>query len=156
MKKHGEVQQVEGRRVSSPEYRAWQSMKNRCYNTRSADYPYYGARGITVCKKWQTSFPAFLEDVGRRPSVLHTLDRIKTGRGYSPSNCRWATREVQSRNRPYAKTKIWVLAEALGVNTVSARNSLARVRAKDRGCVWASISPEREAVVRAHMQKAKI
>jgi len=154
--KHGEVKLIDGKRVPTPEYRAWQMMKNRCYNTRSKDYPYYGGRGIAVCKRWVDSFPNFLEDMGRRPSPLHTLDRIKTARGYSPSNCRWATRKVQSRNRPYAKTKVWVLAALLNVDETSARNSLNRVRAKDRGRAWGQISPEREKVVRAYMKKAKI
>jgi hypothetical protein len=153
---HGEVKLIDGKRVASPEYRSWQMMKNRCHNERAADWAHYGGKGICVCKRWRESFENFLEDMGRRPTPLHTLDRIKTSRGYSPSNCRWATRKVQARNRPYAKTKIWLLAAKLKVDETSARNSLCRVRAKDRGCAWASISPERERVVREYMKRAKI
>lgn len=38
--------------------------------------------------------------MGRRPSIKHTLERKKNHIGYNKSNCEWATREVQSRNRP--------------------------------------------------------
>lgn len=87
-----------GRRLT-PEYRAWQQMRNRCSNRRSKDYPYYGGRGITVCEAWEKSFTAFLEHVGRRPSSEHTLDRKNSDLNYEPDNVRWATRATQSRNR---------------------------------------------------------
>lgn len=153
---HGEVKTVNGRRVATPEYRSWQMMKNRCHNERAQDWAHYGGKGIRVCKRWRESFGAFLEDMGRRPTPLHTLDRINPRRGYTPANCRWATRKEQARNRPYAKTKVWVLAALLGVDETSARNSLNRVRAKDRGRPWGSISPTREKIVRSYMRRAGI
>src|SRR6478735_2329955 len=44
-----------GGRVS-PEYRVWQSMKDRCLNPNNQDFGYYGGRGITVCDRWRDSF----------------------------------------------------------------------------------------------------
>lgn len=149
----GEVKYVNGRRVASPEYRSWQMMKNRCLNTNARDYAYYGGRGITLCKRWYV-FENFLADMGRRPSPAHTLDRVNSKKGYSKRNCRWATRKEQSRNRAYATTKAWVLAERLGVKTETARHMIAQVRAKDRGNTkWFELSEQREQSVRAFLKE---
>lgn len=72
-------------------------MKARCYNPGSASYHRYGGRGIKVCKRWM-KFENFYADMGDPPKEL-SLDRMNNERGYSPSNCRWATRSEQAKNR---------------------------------------------------------
>lgn len=84
-------------RSKDPIYRTWASMWNRCTNPNSADFAGYGARGICVCRRWK-SFENFLEDMGERP-FGKSLDRIKTNKGYCPSNCRWATGIEQAQNQ---------------------------------------------------------
>lgn len=79
-------------------YMTWSNMVQRCTNPRNPKYPYYGARGITVCAQWRNSFSRFQSDVGERPSSMHSIDRMDNARGYEPSNCRWATRTEQQRN----------------------------------------------------------
>lgn len=104
-------------------------MITRCSNPR---HPEYGGRGITVCERWSTSYEAFLEDMGPRPSTDHSLDRIDVNGNYEPSNCRWATRSEQARN---TRTSVYVehaglrltlpdWAERLGVPTARLRNRL--------------------------------
>ena len=91
----------------SPEYLSWAAMKSRCLNSNRKEYPYYGGRGITVCDRWQESFENFLQDMGKRPSKTHSLDRIDNSGNYDPSNCRWATKSEQIANRrPLRKRKI--------------------------------------------------
>lgn len=83
----------------SSEYACWCSMKSRCYNPNDQRYKTYGARGIKVCKRWLNSFENFLSDMGRRPTPDHSLDRKNNNKDYKPSNCRWSTDDVQSKNK---------------------------------------------------------
>jgi hypothetical protein len=80
------------------EYNSWVAMIQRCNNPRNHKYKIYGERGITVCKKWVTSFKAFYDDMGPKPSLAYSLDRIDTNKGYFKENCRWATPKEQARN----------------------------------------------------------
>jgi predicted nucleic acid-binding Zn-ribbon protein len=81
------------------EYRSWAGMIQRCNNPKNPMYSYYGGKGITVCDRWKEAYCNFLLDMGRKPTNKHTLDRIDNSLGYFPENCKWSTREEQSRNR---------------------------------------------------------
>lgn len=83
----------------SPEYTNWRKMKERCYNTEDPLYPDYGGKGILMCDSWYNSFSEFYEDMGQKPDIRCTVDRIDPLKGYFPENCRWALPSVQSRNR---------------------------------------------------------
>jgi hypothetical protein len=83
----------------TPTYTTWAAMRGRCYDPGNASYASYGARGITVCRRWLDSFENFLADMGERPSKDHSIDRIDSGGNYEASNCRWATRAEQNANR---------------------------------------------------------
>jgi hypothetical protein len=86
-------------RPQTTEYRTWASMKKRCVNPKDKNYPRYGARGIRVHKEWIDSYEAFLAHVGRKPTPMHTLDRIENSGNYEPGNVQWATKMQQARNR---------------------------------------------------------
>lgn len=82
-------------------------MIDRCENRDREEWPDYGGRGITVCLRWRESFPAFLADMGRRPSPEYSIDRRDNDGNYEPGNCRWATASEQTENqrprRPYKR-----------------------------------------------------
>jgi len=71
----------------------------RCEDPDHPSFKNYGGRGIKIHAPWRLSFKAFLADMGPRPSLRHTLDRINPDLGYGPANCRWALPEVQARNK---------------------------------------------------------
>lgn len=82
-------------------YAVWISMRKRCRDKKDQ---WYGSQGVTVCKRWN-QFENFLTDMGEPPTAKHQIDRIYCSKGYSKSNCRWATPSENALNR---KTTRWI------------------------------------------------
>jgi hypothetical protein len=84
----------------SPVYWRWRGMMARCNpnTTHKKNQRNYAERGIQVCDRWQ-HFPFFEEDMGPTFAPHLELDREDNSKGYSPDNCRWATRKQQRRNQ---------------------------------------------------------
>lgn len=78
-------------------YNIFINMHRRCYDIKSKDYKYYGARGITVCSGWH-DFWKFVSDLPPRPSLDHSIDRVNNNEGYSVDNVHWATHTEQMNN----------------------------------------------------------
>lgn len=97
------------------EYSIWSKMRLRCYYPLNSNYRHYGGRGIYVCERWRNSFLNFLEDMGKAPTKLHSLDREDTNKSYTcgkcdqckaanePANCRWVTKDIQDRNQRHCR-----------------------------------------------------
>lgn len=84
-------------RYGTPTHTSWRSMMQRCNDPKHHAYARYGGRGIAVCQRWH-DYDKFLADMGERPEGT-SLERKNNNRGYTPSNCYWASRTEQQRNR---------------------------------------------------------
>lgn len=124
-------------------------MHARCSGTHD---PIYGGRGIRVCERW-VSFDAFLEDMGRRPSDRHSIERLRVNDGYQPDNCVWATSKVQNRNRrnvplltAHGRTQCrsaW--AEESGISLATLVNRLRRMSLEEALAIGTGRAPNRVA-----------
>ena len=79
-------------------YDTWQNMKKRVFDKKNSHYKYYGDRGITICDRW-LKIENFIEDMYPTYQEGLSIDRINNDGNYEPSNCRWATNEMQTINR---------------------------------------------------------
>ena len=80
-------------------YKIYGAMKQRCYNPNYDKYDYYGGKGIVICDEWLSDYVTFKEwalSNGYKDSL--SIDRIDGDGNYDPSNCRWASNQIQHRN----------------------------------------------------------
>lgn len=79
-------------------YDVWNSIIQRCNNKNNANYKHYGLRGIAVCNEW-LDINNFINDMYPTYEEGLTIDRIDSNGNYEKANCRWASREIQQRNK---------------------------------------------------------
>jgi|SRR6185312_15518106 len=85
-----------------PEYGVWRGMIQRTSkNATGTSLKNYYGRGIRTCDRWsgKDGYKNFIEDMGRRPTEKHQLDRINNDGNYEPGNCRWASLSEQAKNK---------------------------------------------------------
>lgn len=80
--------------TNSKFYAVWSVMKYRCKDLTNEGY---GGRGITYDSSWE-HFENFYNDMFSTYAEGLSLDRIDNNGNYSKENCRWTTRQIQSRN----------------------------------------------------------
>jgi len=87
-------------------HRIWLNMNNRCNNSKTRDYKWYGAKGIKLCDEWR-SFLTFEQwalkngylDLDVEFKNQLSIDRIDNDKGYNPDNCQWLTVSENSRKQ---------------------------------------------------------
>lgn len=76
-------------------YHAFLKARRRCQNPLDNRYSDYGGRGI---KFLFSGFQELLDEVGPRPSLDYSLDRIDNSGNYEAGNVKWSTRKEQQAN----------------------------------------------------------
>jgi hypothetical protein len=112
--KHGHKR----RGATSLEYKTWIGIKRRCNRPNCKDYGKYGALGIRLSPEWDSSFEAFLADMGPRPSPKHQIDREDSSGNYEKGNCRWVTPTVQGQEN--RRSNIPVIVDGVEFKSLSA------------------------------------
>jgi hypothetical protein len=86
----------------TPEWRSWSKMRQRCLDPNNNEYPNYGGRGIGFCVRWD-EFQNFLDDMGKKPTLKHSIERLDNDADYGPANCIWADADTQANNKRNTK-----------------------------------------------------
>ena len=112
--------------TDTPLFSVWKGILTRCRNPNGKSFKNYGARGIEVCDRWQT-FDNFYNDMASTYQPGMTIEREDNDGPYSPDNCIWATRAVQSRNRrschyvesPWGRITLSEAAAHVGISRIA-------------------------------------
>ena len=73
-------------------YLVWAGVVRRIKNPHHKRY-----KNMYIDSRWY-KFENFYEDMGERPSLAHSIDRVDNEDGYYKENCRWATKYEQMNN----------------------------------------------------------
>ena len=78
----------------------WHGMIYRCYKKEHQQYKNYGARGIAICDEWKNSFDTFFNwCINNGWEYGKYIDRKENDGNYEPSNCRFVSKAISSRNQ---------------------------------------------------------
>lgn len=138
-------------------YKKFTGMKDRCYNSNSPGYKYYGAKGIKICQEWLDDFMSFYNwamNNGYKKGL--SIERIDSNQDYCPSNCCWIkTLENRARINNNNRTSKYI-----GVNKVSNNSSIknklwrAQIQHNKKQITIGHFKTEKEAAI-AYNKKAK-
>lgn len=138
--------------TNTNEFNIWKGILYRCINKNSKSYKNYGGRGITICDEWKNSFINFYDDLGPRPSKMHTIDRIDNNKGYYKDNCKWQIRSYQCINRrKFKKSK----SKYLGVSFIKRSSKWVARIYKDNICYHLGTFTSELKAKNAYLEKRK-
>lgn len=97
LRKNGSKKKHNGRGTRL--YNIWKNMRQRCTNPNASGYKNYGAKGIKVDEIWDdyNTFAEWAKENGYNDEL--EIDRIDSSKNYTPTNCQWVTKSVNSAKR---------------------------------------------------------
>jgi hypothetical protein len=89
------------------QFKIWQHIRSRTMSPSNDRYHRYGGRGIKLCDEWMDFVNFYNWSLSNGYSDKLTIDRINNEDNYCPENCRWVTRQLNSKNMSiYPMTRI--------------------------------------------------
>lgn len=91
-------------------YHIYHGIKQRCFNSKSPGYEYYGGKGITMCDEWLNSYDTFRDwsiANGYKENNGLSIDRIDNDGNYCPENCQWITIGENSAKSNIGKQQVF-------------------------------------------------
>lgn len=140
---------MEERNSSNPLYKRLRSIKDnmmaRCYNPNNPKYINYGAKGVTVDKKWH-KLEGFIEDADKidgwdedkfiRGELQLDKDlKIKGNKVYSKDTCTWVTQDQNVKVKPNAQREIVGISPDGEVYTFANQTEFAKEHNLYRVCI---------------------
>ena len=115
---------------SDPLAQTWRDMMHRCYNPAHAAYSRYGAKGVSVCKRWHIA-ETFIQDAkglygwARKTKDWSEFELDKdyySSNQYSPDTCLWLSKaenlSLQGKpvriTDPYGRVKTYLSTKIAG------------------------------------------
>lgn len=122
-------------------YNIWRGMKRRCTEPNAMGYNLYGAKGVTVCDEWMTSYTKFKEwSLSNGYTDMLTIDKDElcelkgiSPKVYSPETCIWKPREENLKtNVKLTEAQAITCAELLDNKKVTLEELVALYKCKPK------------------------
>lgn len=85
----------------------YKNMVTRCYNPKFKQFKNYGEKGIKICDEWLHDKYKFIEwSLANGYKNDLTIDRVNPNLDYSPQNCRWISKSLNSAYANKQRTRI--------------------------------------------------
>lgn len=122
-------------------HRTWKNIRKRCLNANDPGFNLYGGRGISICPEWDdfSAFESWALTSGYRDDL--SIERLDVDGDYTPSNCVWATSQVQNENRRFVSKapsgRLWVhIARDNGITDSAYRSRLNDGWERHQAATW--------------------
>jgi hypothetical protein len=96
---------IAGTKLQKSFWNRWNTIRQRCDNPNSSGFRCYGAKGIKLCGRWH-KFENFRDDMWESFLKHHkenngdtSIERRDVKGNYELSNCYWATKAIQDKNK---------------------------------------------------------
>lgn len=133
--------------VRNRSHSIWASMIKRCYDPTNKYYPYYGAKGVTVCKEWHNfqNYAAWYESNYVENFHVDKDMKCSNNKIYSPDTCLFVPPATNLQFSKNTLNKTYCLIDNNGVyHHFNDQYVFAKKHNLDSGCLSKVISKQRK------------